>query len=464
MKLDPRLLLIPGIAGLVVSSQMAGIRTEKVIAQNPQMAFLSNSFDAPVLSYQPVWSRLIGTGAGVIGLTCAMGSLFPGSQWKKIIILAKRKRELLVTKAETAEDLATEVSKVLGTSVTTTEEISNDTAAVELDEFSPNGLEASDKEQLLALINKEAPWLLRLLCCPLVFVGGQRSGKSTAAQAIALIRGVIFGGDTHWIHPHGESDRHEICSGIKIFGEKKNWGAIIEKMEAHLVEKNNPDAPRTTIFDELAAMDGVIPVELISRLWRLSFSESTKFNRFPILLTHGTTATFRGGAKGCTDVINSLPTITIKPASDEFSRPIYSNQWTLSNIQGLEADFDVIRPSWLRPEWLINNFNLPPFYTDEAPKPVVATTSARRLPPPPPTHTIKPPANPAPLLSPLATLVKERKENKGQLRIDDLLHVGIIQAGEIHKGEQKLQEIANRVTGSTFHPSTPTTNPYISWS
>lgn len=460
--LSPKLLLIPGVLSLLASTGLADVRAEKTIAQNPQLAFLSNSFAVPVLSYQPIWSRLMGAGAGVIGLTCAVGALFPGSQWKKVLILAKKKREILVTKAETPEALAQEVSTVLGTTVTT-EEISSNAAAVELTQTPSMDMEASDKERLLALITKEAPWLLRLLCCPLVFVGGQRSGKSTAAQAIALIRGIIFGGDTYWIHPHGENDRPEICSSIKLFGEEKNWDEITKKMEAHLTEKNSPDAPRTTIFDELASMDNVIPTELISRLWRLTSSESTKFNRLPILLTHGTTASFRGGVKGCHEVINSLPTVTIKPASDAFSRPVYSNQWTLSNIQGLEADFEVIRPSWLRPDWLIEQFNLPPFY----PKPgQPSPTIARRLPPPPPTYR-KETAVPAPpeteKLSPLAALVKERKESKGQLRIDDLLHLQLIQPGEIHKGEMKLKQIADRVTGSTFHPSTPTTNPYISW-
>ena len=442
MKLTPKWLLIPGVMAFVVSNGMANVRAEKPVAQNPQMAFLSNSaFNAPILSYQPVWSRLLGVGSGLLGLTCTAGSLFPGSVWKKVIILTNKKRELLVTKVETPEALAQEVSKVVETSVAL-KEISTKEAAVELEKFHTCDADASDKERLIAMIEAEAPWLLRLLCCPLVFVGGQRSGKSTAAQAIALIRGIIFGGDTHWVHPHGENDRPEISSSIKLFGEKKDWDAIIAKMEAHLVEKNKPEAPRTTIFDELAAMDGVIPTGLISRLWRLTFSESTKFNRLPILLTHGTTVSFRGGVKGCHDVINSLPTITIKPASDAFSRPKYSNEWTLSNIQGLEADFDVIRPAWLRPEWIIEQFNLPPFYTDEAPVP--PTTSARRLPPPPPTYakeTPAPIATPVAQLSPLAELVKERKQHKGQLRIDYLLHLGLIQAGEIHNGELKLKEM-----------------------
>lgn len=419
----PRLLAVPGAIALIASANFSGVRVEQVQSVQAAQALLAGDHRAPSTFHQPFWARVAGLSTGALAVFFFGGSLFPGSQWRKVTAWINGKRKFAVVPPDVTNE---EVAAVITGEDVEIEPVATSPVEIEvqsaLEDWTP-------REKLLHKLESEAPWLLRVMRSPLVFVGAQRSGKSSAAQAIALIRKVLFDDDLEWVHPQAAVDGPEISQEFELFGGKQDWSEVSARLKEFCLNLNPKQ--KTTILDELASWPGKsrIDEETATQAWSVVVSCATKHKQYPILLTHGTTNIFRGGVKGYSKEIDGLPTITIAPAFNTMGEPTFNPEWQLSNIPDVPET--VTRPNWLRPEFIIDEFGLKPLGNAGVPKPEVP-------------------------LTPTEQLVRRVKQD-GSVTTLDLVQLGIVAPGEMQKGVDFLENFATE-NGLRFVPETDSTN------
>lgn len=230
-----------------------------------------------------------------------------------------------------------------------------ETAAEEWD-----GVVPKDPSGLLALLKEQCPELLKLIKSPPIrLVGLQRTGKSTFARKLALLR-VLFmeGHTTIWATPHREADNlvPELLNPIGTTADgAKDFGAI----EAHwsatqtAIDKGQ-QVNLTAVWDEFGSYDSFRNLELLGPSLRSLLRESTKHGYFPILVIHGDQSLFLPGVK---NILSTMQQSTIKveaigEQANEFGEMKPTGEVEVTWLDGAKTRFKV--PEWLSVDYLLS--------------------------------------------------------------------------------------------------------------
>lgn len=200
-------------------------------------------------------------------------------------------------------------------------------------------------------------WELRN-ATPIRFTGWQRSGKSTKAQTLALLRQI-----DDRSHPVTVCTPHHATPGDRAWAESftvtgagNQWDKIkstIDRLMLRLGEGNT--APYTTILDEFSGYAGkVAPDGYIQELMMSAVREMAKHNEFLILIAHGDTMAMNGNIKGLSQAMwGNFVTVQCNRILRD-GKPYPSPKIQISGGGFPEASLSW--PEWFDPEWLIQNF------------------------------------------------------------------------------------------------------------
>ena len=200
-------------------------------------------------------------------------------------------------------------------------------------------------------------WELRN-ATPIRFTGWQRSGKSTKAQTLALLRQI-----DDRSHPVTVCTPHHCTPGDRAWAESftvtgagNQWDKIkstIDRLMLRLGEGNT--APYTTILDEFSGYAGkVAPDGYIQELMMSAVREMAKHNEFLILIAHGDTMAMNGNIKGLSQAMwGNFVTVQCNRILRD-GKPYPSPKIQISGGGFPEASLNW--PEWFDPEWLIQNF------------------------------------------------------------------------------------------------------------
>jgi hypothetical protein len=222
------------------------------------------------------------------------------------------------------------------------------------------------REELIARLKAEAPELLRLVKAPPIrLVGLQRTGKSTFAQRLTLLRMVLLPGHSAaWATPHREQD-NPVPSILNPVGYTATGAKDYPSIEALWVNTQEridqgEQVNMTAVWDEFGGYDQFQDVELLRGSLRSLLREATKHAYFPILIAHGDQSAFYPGvANILTTVRNSTVKVeTIGEAVDVFGTMAPTGKVTITWLDGSTAE--VTWPTWLTADYLLAILQAPP--------------------------------------------------------------------------------------------------------
>ena len=200
-------------------------------------------------------------------------------------------------------------------------------------------------------------WELRN-ATPIRFTGWQRSGKSTKAQTLALLRQI-----DDLSHPVTVCTPHRLTPGdrpwsnsFSVSGMGNAWAEIqttIDRLMQRLDAGNT--APHTTILDEFSGYAGKVGGDgYLQELMLSAVREMAKHNEFLILIAHGDTAAMNGGIKGLSAAMwGNFVTVQCNRRLED-GKPMPSPQTTIHG--GGFPEVSLNWPEWFCPEWLLENF------------------------------------------------------------------------------------------------------------
>jgi hypothetical protein len=232
------------------------------------------------------------------------------------------------------------------------------------------------REELIAKLKQEAPELLRLVKAPPIrLVGLQRTGKSTFAQRLTLLRMVLLPGHSAaWATPHREQDNPvpAILNPVGYTATGAKDYPAIESLWVNTQERidQGEQVNMTVVWDEFGGYDAFENGELLKGSLRSLLREATKHSYHPILIAHGDQAAFYPGvANILTTVRNSTVKVeTIGEAVDVFGAMAPTGKASITWLDGSISE--VVWPNWLTQDYLLGILQSPP-----AP-PAMATTMA----------------------------------------------------------------------------------------
>ena len=216
------------------------------------------------------------------------------------------------------------------------------------------------REELIARLKAEAPDLLRLVKAPPIrLVGLQRTGKSTFAQRLTLLRMTLLPGHSAaWATPHREQD-NPVPAILAPVGYSSTGAKDYPAIESLWVNTQaridqGEQVNQTVVWDEFGGYDAFQDVELLKGSLRSLLREATKHQYFPILIAHGDQSAFYPGvANILTTVRNSTVKVeTIGEAVDVFGTMAPTGKASITWLDGSVAE--VTWPAWLTQDYLLN--------------------------------------------------------------------------------------------------------------
>jgi hypothetical protein len=220
------------------------------------------------------------------------------------------------------------------------------------------------KQQLWQRLRAETAWLLQLIeRTPLLIWGPQRSGKSTLAKVIAILRKLFVGHAIEVADPQAHRNRWPGC--FVVYGSNRNYAAIGDRLMAYYARIAQQQAsPTTSIWDEFTSYEGWVDGDYkpyACGFVKSVLSESQAANEFAILLAHGRTQGYLGGSKGTKEAREKgLVEIEAIPEFTDTGRAYPSGRYILANFHKDEMnrvqDYPVLLPDWLQIETLLKGF------------------------------------------------------------------------------------------------------------
>lgn len=224
------------------------------------------------------------------------------------------------------------------------------------------------KRELIAQLKEECPGLLRLVKShPIRMVGKQRTGKSTMAKLVCLLRMALI--EEHQViasTPHYEPgnpypDVFKLV-GITPAGQRdyaaiqREWRALASRVHACRVNSN------TTVWDEFGLFDQVMEEEEIKSVLTSCLRETMKFGEYPIFIVHGETAAFLPGSRGLVTVFLS-GTVRVETVGEliededglETIKP--TGRFHITWLDGSQESGQI--PSWLTEKYLLDMLGNP---------------------------------------------------------------------------------------------------------
>ena len=217
-----------------------------------------------------------------------------------------------------------------------------------------------DSSELLERLKSECPEILRLVKAPPIrLVGLQRTGKSTFAQRLTLLRMALLDGHTaRWATPHREAD-NPVPAALQPLGHTstgaKDYPAI-ETLWAkiqHAIDQGKA-LNLTVVWDEFGGYDQFSDLDLLSNNLRAMLREATKFGYHPILIAHGDQASFYPGVTGILGTLkaSTIKVETIGQPKDDFGTMAPTGRAVVTWLDG--TDSQIAWPDWLTTDYLLS--------------------------------------------------------------------------------------------------------------
>ncbi|MFM7323351.1 MAG: hypothetical protein ACKO4L_00230, partial [Nodosilinea sp.] len=235
-------------------------------------------------------------------------------------------------------------------------------------------------KELLIRLRAEAPELLRLVKAPPIrLVGLQRTGKSTFAQRLALLRMTLLPGHSAaWATPHREADNPVppllnpvgyTATGAKDYPAIESlWVSTQDRID------QGETVNLTAVWDEFGGYDSFQDTELLRGNLRSMLREATKFSYHPILIAHGDQAAFYPGIPGILTTVKQSTILieTVGEPADEFGTMRPTGKAVITWLDG--STQELTWPDWLTTDYLLSCLQEPPG-APLAVAPMVATDS-----------------------------------------------------------------------------------------
>ncbi|NEP56844.1 MAG: hypothetical protein F6K31_07430 [Symploca sp. SIO2G7] len=226
-----------------------------------------------------------------------------------------------------------------------------------------SGLPTSPKE-LIEALRRECLGLYKLIKShPVRVVGVQRTGKTTLARKLALIRLIcIPGHSVVAVTPHKEEGNSYPSIfrivGLKGSGARDNAAIANQWMDFYQSIQDSQSTNRTTIWDEYGCYGEAIEEEKLELVVGSTLRESMKFEAYPVFIAHGETARFLPGGKG---VIRAFLDGTVRV--EAIGEPIINSEdgleemkptgkFKVTLLDGTTIEDKI--PEWLTDELLLN--------------------------------------------------------------------------------------------------------------
>ncbi|MBD2156026.1 hypothetical protein [Leptolyngbya sp. FACHB-16] len=242
----------------------------------------------------------------------------------------------------------------------------------------PTPLPATAKD-LLERLKAECPTLLKLIKSPPIrLVGAQRTGKSTFARVLLLLRLLFLAGHkAAYATPHIEAD-NPVHAQLNPFGHSADGKdyRTIERFWAGVQKAidGGKQLSLSIVWDEFGSYDEFENGDLLGKSLRSLLRESSKHGYFPILVAHGDQASFYPGVE---NILTTLQKSTVKvetlgEARGDFGEMVPTGRALMTWLDGLVEELTL--PSWLTVDFLLS---LLPAVT---PAPGVVTDEAETAP------------------------------------------------------------------------------------
>lgn len=209
------------------------------------------------------------------------------------------------------------------------------------------------KRKLWAMLQHACPQLLGILeATPLRILGEQRSGKTTLAKTLALLRMLFLGAPVEAWSPDDESQEGvDWPASFEVYGRKDERSDYpgIEARITNLLEliERGDRSQHSYILDEFGSYSLGIDGSTIARLVKVSLMRAAKHGKYLSIILHGKTRAFYGDVPGVSEVFAGYPTIECIPHRDERGRACPGNEIYVSNAGGVEGKITL--PVWLNP-------------------------------------------------------------------------------------------------------------------
>ncbi|HIK14601.1 MAG TPA: hypothetical protein IGS53_04820 [Leptolyngbyaceae cyanobacterium M33_DOE_097] len=216
-----------------------------------------------------------------------------------------------------------------------------------------------DRTTLLNRLKEQCPELLKLVKSPPIrLVGLQRTGKSTFACKLALLRALLLEGHTTlWATPHREINNRvpEVLNPIGTTAEGAKDFAAIEAHWSTIQAQIDQGQPLnlTAVWDEFGDYDQFQNTDLLGSSLRSLLRESTKHGYFPVLVVHGDQASFLPGVKNILTTLqqSTIKVETIGEQANEFGEMKPTGWVQITWLDGTQSAFKT--PEWLTVEYLL---------------------------------------------------------------------------------------------------------------
>lgn len=219
---------------------------------------------------------------------------------------------------------------------------------------------AVDTSSLIERLKAECHELLHLVKAPPIrLVGLQRTGKSSFARKLALLRMILLPGHSVlWATPHLELD-NPLPATLNPIGYtpegKKDFAAIEatwSEMQAQIDQGKHPN--KTAVWDEFGSYDAFENLELLGSSLRSLLRESSKHEYYPIIIAHGDQAAFYPGVANILTTLkqSTVKVETIGTAANDFGEMKPTGEVKIHGLDGQVKQFKL--PDWLTEEYLLN--------------------------------------------------------------------------------------------------------------
>lgn len=288
----------------------------------------------------------------------------------------------------------------------------------------PASTSAPEPNDLLDRLRSECPEILKLIKAPPIrLVGHQRTGKSSFARKLALLRSILLPGHSiWWATPHVERD-NPIPDELNTVGctdEGKDFASIERLWKATQmgIDRGN-QLDQTTVWDEFGRYGVFQDKELLSEGLQAVLQEATKHGYYPILIAHGDQAKWFPGIAGLFATLKqgTVKVESIGEAANDFGEMKPTGRYRVTDLDGQTTEFAV--PTWLTEDYLLGivRSRRPVPAPSPAPtKTVGSTVGPKQTPetqtsaPPPPTKLYEPGESDREMLARLFSLPPEIAE------------------------------------------------------
>ena len=224
-----------------------------------------------------------------------------------------------------------------------------------------------DRAALIARLNQDCPALVKLIKShPIRLTGTQRSGKSTIAKILGLLRMVLLPGHgviaaTPHYEPANPYPKVFTVAGVTPQGKRdyaaieRQWFGMADKVES--CQQSNV----SYVWDEFGLFDQAIAdtdddKDKIKRVLTSCLRETMKFGIYPMFIVHGETAAFLPGSKGLVTVfLNSTVRVEAigEQIEDEMGLPTLrpTGRFNVTYLDGTKDEGKL--PDWLTESYLL---------------------------------------------------------------------------------------------------------------